>query len=70
MTMMSTRIQLNRSSNALLKMKVNLNCFKLKLENEPSIPAVICLFLLTVANMEAFSEMLGNHNICVRHDPR
>lgn len=40
------------------------------LENEPSVPPVMCLSLLTVANMEAFSEMLGNHNICVRHDPR
>lgn len=70
MTMMSTRIQWKKSLNASSKMKVKLNCFRSRLENLLSIPAIMCLFLLTVANMEAFSEMLGNRNICVRHDPR
>lgn len=28
------------------------------------------LLMSPLANMEAFNEMLGNRNVCVRHDPR
>ncbi|XP_035506612.1 RELT-like protein 2 isoform X1 [Scophthalmus maximus] len=39
-------------------------------ENQDTVEQILKCIIENEANMEAFNEMLGNHNICVRHDPR
>ncbi|MEQ2233121.1 hypothetical protein ILYODFUR_018694 [Ilyodon furcidens] len=39
-------------------------------ENQDTVEQILKCIMENEANMEAFNEMLGNHNICVRHDPR
>ncbi|XP_034454646.1 RELT-like protein 2 [Hippoglossus hippoglossus] len=39
-------------------------------ENQDTVEQILKCIIENEANMEAFNEMLGNHNVCVRHDPR
>ncbi|XP_022612796.1 flocculation protein FLO11-like [Seriola dumerili] len=39
-------------------------------ENQDTVEQILKCIIENEANMEAFNEMLGSHNICVRHDPR
>ncbi|XP_054879300.1 RELT-like protein 2 [Poeciliopsis prolifica] len=39
-------------------------------ENQDTVEQILKCIMENEANMEAFNEMLGNHNVCVRHDPR
>ncbi|CAG5993433.1 unnamed protein product [Menidia menidia] len=39
-------------------------------DNQDTVEQILKCIIENEANMEAFNEMLGNHNICVRHDPR
>ncbi|KAM4622128.1 RELT-like protein 2 [Polymixia lowei] len=39
-------------------------------ENQDTVEQILKCIIENEANMEAFKEMLGNQNICVRHDPR
>ncbi|GAA6218712.1 mucin-5AC-like [Lates japonicus] len=39
-------------------------------ENQDTVEQILKCIIENEANMEAFNEMFGNHNICVRHDPR
>lgn len=39
-------------------------------ENQDTVEQILKCIIENEANMEAFNEMLGNQNICVRHDPR
>ncbi|XP_071313190.1 RELT-like protein 2 [Trachinotus anak] len=39
-------------------------------ENQDTVEQILKCIIENEANMEAFNEMLGNRNICVRHDPR
>ncbi|XP_039866132.1 RELT-like protein 2 isoform X1 [Simochromis diagramma] len=39
-------------------------------ENQDTVEQILKCIIQNEANMEAFNEMLGNHKVCVRHDPR
>ncbi|KAM9849445.1 RELT-like protein 2 [Aulostomus maculatus] len=39
-------------------------------ENQDTVEQILKCIIENEANMEAFNEMLGSHNVCVRHDPR
>lgn len=39
-------------------------------ENQDTVEQILKCIIENEANMEAFNEMLKNHNVCVRHDPR
>ncbi|XP_030595004.1 RELT-like protein 2 [Archocentrus centrarchus] len=39
-------------------------------ENQDTVEQILKCIIENEANMEAFNEMLGNHNVCVRHDRR
>ncbi|KAK2903761.1 nascent polypeptide-associated complex subunit alpha, muscle-specific form-like isoform X1 [Channa argus] len=39
-------------------------------ENQDTVEQILKCIIENEANMEAFNEMLGKHNICARHDPR
>ncbi|KAG7518127.1 hypothetical protein JOB18_025930 [Solea senegalensis] len=39
-------------------------------DNQDTVDQILKCIMENEANMEAFNEMLGNHNVCVRHDPR
>ncbi|XP_034036775.1 RELT-like protein 2 [Thalassophryne amazonica] len=39
-------------------------------ENQDTVEQILKCIIENEANMEAFKEMLGNQNVCVRHDPR
>ncbi|XP_008298422.1 RELT-like protein 2 [Stegastes partitus] len=39
-------------------------------ENQDTVEQILKCIIENEANMEAFNEMLGNRNVCVRHDPR
>lgn len=39
-------------------------------ENQDTVEQILKCIIENEANMEAFNEMLGNQNVCVRHDPR
>uniref|UniRef100_A0A672H2R3 RELT like 2 n=1 Tax=Salarias fasciatus TaxID=181472 RepID=A0A672H2R3_SALFA len=39
-------------------------------ENQDTVEQILKCIIENEANMEAFNEMLGNRNLCVRHDPR
>uniref|UniRef100_UPI0037E8D0BA RELT-like protein 2 n=1 Tax=Semicossyphus pulcher TaxID=241346 RepID=UPI0037E8D0BA len=39
-------------------------------ENQDTVEQILKCIIENEANMEAFNEMIGNHNVCVRHDPR
>lgn len=39
-------------------------------ENQDTVEQILKCIIENEANMEAFNEMLGNHNVCVQHDPR
>ncbi|XP_043982758.1 RELT-like protein 2 [Gambusia affinis] len=39
-------------------------------ENQDTVEQILKCIMENEANMEAFNEMLGNHNVCVHHDPR
>ncbi|XP_020509054.1 RELT-like protein 2 [Labrus bergylta] len=39
-------------------------------ENQDTVEQILKCIIENEANMEAFNEMIGKHNICVRHDPR
>ncbi|XP_038555910.1 RELT-like protein 2 isoform X1 [Micropterus salmoides] len=39
-------------------------------ENQDTVEQILKCIIENEANMEAFNEMLGNHNVCLRHDPR
>ncbi|KAM4555247.1 RELT-like protein 2 isoform 1-T4 [Odontesthes bonariensis] len=39
-------------------------------DNQDTVEQILKCIIENEANMEAFNEMLGNHNVCVRHDPR
>ncbi|XP_029368819.1 RELT-like protein 2 [Echeneis naucrates] len=39
-------------------------------EHQDTVERILKCIIENEANIEAFNEMLGNHNICVRHDPR
>ncbi|XP_040904627.1 RELT-like protein 2 isoform X2 [Toxotes jaculatrix] len=39
-------------------------------ENQDTVEQILKCIIENEANMEAFNEMLGNHNLCVRHDAR
>lgn len=39
-------------------------------ENQDTVEQILKCIMENEANMEAFNEMLGNRNVCVRHDPR
>ncbi|XP_068596216.1 RELT-like protein 2 [Brachionichthys hirsutus] len=39
-------------------------------DNEDTVEQILKCIIENEANMEAFNEMLGNHNVCVRHDAR
>ncbi|KAF6730689.1 RELT-like protein 2 [Oryzias melastigma] len=38
--------------------------------NQDTVEQILKCIIENEANMEAFNELLGNHNVCVRHDPR
>ncbi|XP_023815151.1 RELT-like protein 2 isoform X2 [Oryzias latipes] len=38
--------------------------------NQDTVEQILKCIIENEANMEAFNELLGNHNICVLHDPR
>lgn len=38
--------------------------------NQDTVEQILKCIIENEANMEAFNEMLGNRNVCVRHDPR
>ncbi|XP_059202934.1 RELT-like protein 2 [Centropristis striata] len=39
-------------------------------ENQDTVEQILKCIIENEANMEAFNEMFGNQNVCVRHDPR
>ncbi|XP_074530836.1 RELT-like protein 2 [Halichoeres trimaculatus] len=39
-------------------------------DNQDTVEQILKCIIENEANMEAFNEMIGNHNVCVRHDPR
>ncbi|XP_072252382.1 RELT-like protein 2 isoform X2 [Leuresthes tenuis] len=39
-------------------------------DNQDTVEQILKCIIENEANMEAFNEMLGNHNLCVRHDHR
>lgn len=39
-------------------------------ENQDTVEQILKCIIENEANMEAFNELLGNQNVCVRHDPR
>lgn len=39
-------------------------------ENQDTVEQILKCIIENEANMEAFNEMLGKQNVCVRHDPR
>ncbi|XP_069026865.1 RELT-like protein 2 [Embiotoca jacksoni] len=39
-------------------------------DNQDTVEQILKCIIENEANMEAFNEMLGNHKVCVRHDPR
>ncbi|XP_068181680.1 RELT-like protein 2 [Antennarius striatus] len=39
-------------------------------DNQDTVEQILKCIIENEANMEAFNEMLGNHNVCVRHDSR
>ncbi|XP_069387180.1 RELT-like protein 2 isoform X1 [Paralichthys olivaceus] len=39
-------------------------------ENQDTVEQILKCIIENEANMAAFNEMLGNQNVCVRHDPR
>ncbi|XP_028314564.1 RELT-like protein 2 isoform X3 [Gouania willdenowi] len=39
-------------------------------DNQDTVERILKSIIENEANMEAFSEMLGNQNVCVRHNPR
>ncbi|CAJ1057972.1 RELT-like protein 2 [Xyrichtys novacula] len=39
-------------------------------EHQDTVEQILKCIIENEANMEAFNEMIGNHNVCVRHDPR
>ncbi|XP_030002312.1 RELT-like protein 2 [Sphaeramia orbicularis] len=39
-------------------------------DNQDTVEQILKCIIENEANMEAFNEMLGNQNVCVRHDPR
>ncbi|XP_041847200.1 RELT-like protein 2 [Melanotaenia boesemani] len=39
-------------------------------ENQDTVEQILKCIIENEANMEAFNEMLGNRNVCERHDPR
>ncbi|KAM3612184.1 uncharacterized protein V6R79_004098 [Siganus canaliculatus] len=39
-------------------------------QNQDTVEEILKCIIANEANMEAFNEMIGNRNVCVRHDPR
>ncbi|XP_034545230.1 RELT-like protein 2 [Notolabrus celidotus] len=39
-------------------------------DNQDTVEQILKCIIENEANMEAFNEMIGNRNVCVRHDPR
>lgn len=50
--------------------KIGINADEDDEENQDTVEQILKCIIENEANMEAFNEMFGNQNVCVRHDPR